>query len=406
MTIRNLRLILSLALLLVISGCGMFSASPDNPGSDPNQIATGVAATLTAIAEQSPDPAAGTPAPPEDTRPAWLDDPERITGPTLPPELYGLAYRKDANWLVDRDGISKLFMGQPANGAISPDGTGYLISGQPPTGEDIYYYNIAAGEITQWTDTPNLQEANYHWWPARPNVIVYNFVPVDELGPWYGYLAAFVIPTSETIIIEDTYGSGTTFALSPDGERIAYLQDSQPAIYTWDTGSEPINMAEFGLDYSSYSAPAWSSDGTKLAFHATGQLQDAGVLSAVIVLDPDAGTAEVLDEYISFGQRVGPELAFSPDGQWLASVNPGEQTADGQPASMWLFPLNGGEPVALGYATSPFWSPDGQYLLYTRWPNVGNSSQHQIIMAEAGSWSGEPVPELAGTFILDWLDLP
>ena len=396
---KNLRLAASFALLLVISGCGLFSNSPDNQGTDPDQIATGVAATLTVPAEQ-------TPAPPENTRPAWLDDPERITGPNLPPELYGLAYRADAVWLVDQDGDSKMVLGQPANGAISPDGTGYLMSGQPPTGEDIYYYNIAADSITQLTDTPDLQESNYHWWPARPNVIVYNFVPFEELGPWYGYLAAYVIPTSETIIIDDTHGSGTTFALSPDGERIAYLQDSQPVIYTWDAGSEPINLADFGLSYSSYAAPAWSPDGTKLALHAAGQPQDAGTRFAVIVLDLDAGTYEVLHEYLSYGQRVGPELAFSPDGAWLASVNPGEQTAGGQPVSLQLFPLDGGEPVALGYATTPVWSPDGQYLLYTRWPNVGDSSPHQIILAGAGSWTGEPVPELEGAFVFDWLDLP
>ncbi len=402
---KNLNLVFSLTLLLLVSGCGLFSVSPDNQGSDPDQIATGVAATLTAIAEESPA-ATDMPPSPENTRPAWLDDPDRFTGASLPAELYGLAYRTDAVWLVDQDGSSKMVLGQPANGAISPDGSGYLISGQPPTGEDIYYYNIAADSITQWTDTPSLLESNFHWWPARPNVIVYNFVPQDENGPWYGYLAAFVIPTSETIIIDDTYGSGTTFALSPDGQRIAYLQDRQPAIYIWDTGSEPINMAEFGLDYSSYSSPAWSSDGTKLALHAAGQPQDGGVQSAVIVLNLDAGTAEVLDEYLSFGQRVGPELAFSPDGQWLASVNPGELTPEGQPASMWLFPLNGGEPVALGYTTSPIWSPDGQYLLYTRWPNVGVSAPHQIFLAEAGSWPGEPVPELEGAFVSDWLDLP
>lgn len=402
------RMVFIIGLLLVAAGCGLLPDSSQTGYVDPEEIDELVNATLTAIAAEAGPEVTPTIPLPEDVPPAWLEDPTRseLDGQTLPEIFYGLSYVDDAVWLVDKQGVSNLLIGQPANGVISPDGTGYLISSQAPNGEDILYYNIAADQISQWTDTPGLAESGYRWWPERRNVIVYNFVPQDELGPWNGYLAAKDISTGETIIIDDKFGSATNFALSPDGEHIAYLQDRDPAIYTWGAGSELIDMAAFGLDYQSYASPAWSPDGEKLAFHAIGGLADGGTRWAVVILDLAAGTAVVIDEYLSFGQRVGPELGFSPDGKWLASVNPGELSEGGQPVTMWVYSLTGVEHANLGFAGPFLWHPEGKYLLYQKWPGVGNSDPHEVILAETGSWTLEAIPGLKGAFPIDWLDLP
>ena len=94
---KKTALILFLTILLLTSGCGKGSASDVSN----DQIATGVAATLTAIAAESPAATDLSPSP-QNNRPIWLDQPERVSGPILPTELYGLAYSKDSDWLVDQ----------------------------------------------------------------------------------------------------------------------------------------------------------------------------------------------------------------------------------------------------------------------------------------------------------------
>jgi len=338
--------------------------------------------------------------------PLWLEDVNTISGRALPAYLSGLTFRDDGVWLVDQNGVAKMVLGQPSSGQLSPDGTGFLFSGSEQ-GSDIFYHNMSSGEVKQLTNTPTVQERGYRWWPERSNVIVFNFIPEDEIGPWYGYIGAFDLVTGENIIIDDQHGSGSSYGLSPDGERIAYIEGRQPMIYTWSQGSQPIDFQSMGLEYSSFSAPAWSRDGQLLAFHASnGATEEAtgAVGSATLLYDPRDNSVNVLHRYFSHGQRGAPEIAWSPDGEWLAVVNPGEIGDGIGPMALWVMRQDGSEEHHLGFAGPPVWSPDGKYLIYPQW-EMG-SSGHSIVMVEAGVWEPIVVEDLEGSTLDKWIYLP
>jgi Tol biopolymer transport system component len=363
-----------------------------------------------ASVQATPEPTEINTSPAEDfgpVSPVWLEDENTISGLTFPAYFSGLSFRDDSVWLVDQNGVAKMVMGQPADGQISPDGTGFLFAGSAYSG-DIFYYNMSSGEVTQLTHTPDVQEGGYRWWPERNNIIVFNFVPEDEIGPWNGYIGAFDFVTGETTIIDDQHGSGSAFGLSPDGERIAYVEGSQPVIYTWGEGAEPIDFQALGLEFSSFSAPAWSPDGQLVAFHAGGGAEEAGTggrESATVIYDPRDNSAAVLHRYVSHGQRGGPEIAWSPDGAWLAVVNPGETGDDIGPMALWVMRPDGSEEHHLGFTGPPVWSPDGSYMIYPQW-EIGASGPHPVVMVEAGVWEPIVMDDLAGSFLDKWIDLP
>jgi len=378
----------------------------------PTEMATGEPSqTPTATSMQATlDPMEFNTPPTEDfgpVSPVWLEDENTISGRTFPAYLSGLSFRDDSVWLVDQNGVANMVMGQPAAGQLSPDGTGFLFLGSE-YGSDIFYYNLSSGEVNQLTKTPDVYEGGYRWWLERNNVIVFNFVPEDENGPWYGYIGAFDFVTGENINIDDQHGSGSSFGLSTDGERIAYLEGSQPMIYTWGQGSEPIDFQALGLEYSSFSTPAWSPDGQLVAFHAGGGAREeatGAMESATVIYDPRDNSVEVLHRYFSHGQRGGPENAWSPDGEWLAVVNPGEIGDGIGPMALWVMRSDGSEEHHLGFAGPPVWSPDGKYLIYPQW-EIGSSGPHPVVMVEAGVWEPIVIEDLEGSFLDKWIYLP
>jgi dipeptidyl aminopeptidase/acylaminoacyl peptidase len=146
-----------------------------------------------------------------------------------------------------------------------------------------------------------------------------------------------------------------------------------------------------------------------LAFHASGGESDpnsGAVLRAVVIIDLAANSAEVLHEYDSFGQRGGPEIAWSPDGEWLAVVNPGEIDPSGDPMAMWLLKVTNGDEIFLGFSSNPIWSPEGDYLIYVAWPPIGTEALHQVEYVEAGVWQPVTVTELGDAYPESWIVLP
>lgn len=170
-------------------------------------------------------------------------------------------------------------------------------------------------------------------------------------------------------------------ALSPDGNHVAFAWDRREGthfdIYVQSKqASTPLLIsAEEGYEFR----PTWSPDGALLAF-----VQSWGGCTVYVVPFP-AGTKRRLGACGGLGL---PQLAWSPDGRWLALA---ERTDRETPQHLSLMDATTGEkhrlttPVLGQRDHHPVFAADGQHLVFIR---SAGRQQQLMRVAVAG---GEPV---------------
>ena len=217
-------------------------------------------------------------------------------------------------------------------------------------------------------------------------------------------------------------GQETAPAFSPDGSRIAFAWNGDPApgtkgfdLYVKAIGSE--TLLRLTRHPSEWISPAWSPDGTQIAFHRM-----AGANTGIYVV-PALGGPERKLRSTRMPGTWGPMsmISWSPDGKWIAFNNvPGDEHAmmsllstetleterlpngancleQGQPAfshsgdhlAYWCYrtpgeaglyslPLPDGKPKMIGpFRAFPHgltWSADDEKLIYSHW----NTSSFQL----------------------------
>ena len=176
-------------------------------------------------------------------------------------------------------------------------------------------------------------------------------------------------------------------AWSPDGERIAFTSDRNGDVEEYgglrfNTDIFVMNADGSGVeqvtsDPLSRSAvqPAWSPDGSSIAFRKVG--------GGIFVLELSSGEARLLTD-----DGWGP--SWSPDGRWIAYI----RTVEYEESHVWKIPAAGGEALQLTldrfFRTSPTWSPDGDRIVFAREDRVGGGGYDlYVIPAEGGA--GEPI---------------
>jgi Tol biopolymer transport system component/DNA-binding winged helix-turn-helix (wHTH) protein len=144
-------------------------------------------------------------------------------------------------------------------------------------------------------------------------------------------------------------------AWSPDGTRIAFVSNRSGPHGIWTSqrdGSDAVRLADFGGAF--IDNPAWSPDGSLVAFDGS---PDGA--TTVFAVPPEGGQPRRIVD----GPGDNRNPAWSRDGAWIyfESNRDGEWRIYAQPAA-------GGQAVAVtaGAGINPRESADGRWLLYAR----------------------------------------
>lgn len=156
-------------------------------------------------------------------------------------------------------------------------------------------------------------------------------------------------------------GVETDPAWSPDGTKLAFVGSATVGdpydIFVVDVdGSTVVNLTA-DMPYSYEQAPAWSPDGSRIAFSSFGLIGT----SHIYVMNADGSSRmRVSDDTM----RHSLHPTWSPDGQHLAFSSLNGPTGQ----DIVIVPRSGGAATYIaipGHQLDPVWSPDGAHLAFT-----------------------------------------
>jgi Tol biopolymer transport system component len=307
-------------------------------------------------------------------------------------------------WLVDAQGVPQLLVDQP-RGHLSPDGQRltYQAPGAQGGADDIWTMDLANGEKRNLTNTPERFEEDPEWWPGRSDVVVFS-------SDVECCMASRALPT---IVGLDGTGysildeqNGGPRALSPDGKLMVYGA-FQPTGWMTHVGGAPeaFDPADYGVRVGALIQPAFSPDGQALAWMVSGDFDaDGSSDSAVALFDLASKTGRLIHRYTpTAGGEFPSQLAWSPDGQWLAFVTFGEPPASGRTPSLWVARADGSGEKLLGAGSSPVWDPGSRSIAFLE---ATASGQPEARLVNMTSFAVEPMPTTLPSgvlFLLYWV---
>ena len=175
--------------------------------------------------------------------------------------------------------------------------------------------------------------------------------------------------------VTDAAGEETFPVLSPDGNTVLYVSSARGSrdIYSQRVGGR--NAVAIAADPDKQeSAPAFSPDGARIAFH---ELDETG---GIFIAGATGESARRLTDF-------GFHPAWSPDGNTLVFNNAEEIGAPSSRLSantLWVVNVAGGSPrkIADGDAVQASWSPSGKRIAF--WSNTGGQRDVFTIPAAGG----------------------
>jgi dipeptidyl aminopeptidase/acylaminoacyl peptidase len=318
------------------------------------------------------------------------------------------------------------------NPVLSPDGKQFALVRQG----QIVLWPVDGGIATALTTTPG-GKSDLSWSPDGKHLAFISqgsvwVVPAiggqpkpltsGPTGPGDPHVSADRAPrwspSGKWILFQSgRQGQNDLYVASEDGKTINYLVTTElydPRKYLGDLSVEESDGLAGGLFFPD---PAWSPDGTKIAYTERSREFFSGKLK-LITFDDERGRAKGLpaELYTAKPDRGGAwaidKVAWSPDGQTLAftlqdsgwdkiyrlAVSGGEPkqltrgesedftpsySPDGKSLAIlsnrdsleerhiWIVPLDGSAPhrlanLAAGVETEPQWSPDGRQIYFVR----------------------------------------
>jgi Tol biopolymer transport system component/serine/threonine protein kinase len=189
------------------------------------------------------------------------------------------------------------------------------------------------------------------------------------------------LPAARLVPLTTLRGTEATPAFSPDGRQIAFAWDGDrraagepPNFDIWLKLIGASEARRLTTDPADDMGPSWSPDGRYIAFHR-GRL---GASASIYLMSSLGGAERKLSDLPASGSETTwfrgaavPQLAWSPDGRWLAVARARApyETSD-TAGGIHLIPIDGGEarpitaPKAPGLDRDPAFAPDGQRLAY------------------------------------------
>jgi Tol biopolymer transport system component len=235
--------------------------------------------------------------------------------PALSPDGRQIAFQRYTNknavpqiWVMNANGSGQKQLtrgGAAEHPQWSPDGKKILFQGfLGDSSDEFWVINANGSGRVRLTYSPHHVDVSGASWSPSGQLIVFARDPIDVPSTSGGIYVVSVdgtglkrlrpAPNRGAVELESP-------AWSPDGSKIAYMQNG-PAVAIWTMsadGSEPQRVAG-----PAYGPPAWSPDSTRIAFT---------YFSRVSVVNADGTTDRTAsDTYI------GRDLAWSPTGSQVA----------------------------------------------------------------------------------------
>ncbi len=209
-----------------------------------------------------------------------------------------------------------------------------------------------------------------------------SFVRVPEDGKTHDLFVVNPDGTNQQQVTHDIFVQGT-HVWSPDGRRMIVQADVNGVSTVVRLAIGPDNKAteavQLTADVKADSGlPAWSPDGTLIAF----QSKREGGDYQVFVMDTNGNNKRRLSD----GKGYAGQPAWSPDGKNIAYIA-SDKADPGVAKEIYVVPVSGGAPkqlTKLGKDLSrPVWSPDGKQIMYMQ--NLGDRSHTVFVMNADGT---------------------
>jgi TolB protein len=215
---------------------------------------------------------------------------------------------------IDDDSVNEIYSSEnehPIYLNWSPDNANLSFISTTVSGQNMILQTVpAAGGERTILDTGS----PYYWsWAPDGHVMIVHAGGATTSSPEH---LAFLSVGADTETVTE-YGMDSTLApfqapaWSPDGSHIAWARtadDKNEIVVTDAAGENPKTVGTFATK----TAFAWSSDNTHLAYIDSGQALDAGTIGALHVVDVETAEETVEDENIIafFWSPSGEELAY------------------------------------------------------------------------------------------------